>query len=175
MEASVEMKTHRLPITKTKNASALAIFQPEELAAICEEPIALATSKAKMDAEVQAYLVVQELNAECERRIEEAAETVMCQGGSENKKERQAETEKSIKRALQSLSRSVLEADIITLKSFLGKYNDTLLAEWTEALKNQPKRGILMIAGPQKYSMNAFVSLWAVRKHFGSKLPIIIM
>ena len=32
-----------------------------------------------------------------------------------------------------------------------------------------------MVAGPQTYSMNAFVSLWAVRKHFKSNLPVTIM
>lgn len=167
----VEMKAHRLLMTKPKNATTLAIAQSEELSTICEAQITEAVATANNAARLQTDFLVRELGKECERRVEQAAEEELSgQGdGSANEEEQQKEN------ARESLALSILEADILTLKATLAKYNASMAAEWAAALEAQPKRGILVIAGPQRYSMNAFVSLWAVRKHFKSKLPVIIM
>ena len=80
--------------------------------------------------------------------------------------------------AREEYMRLALRGDALTLGTVLAKYNASMAAEWDAAHAGHPRRGILMLAGPRQgnvYLMNAFVTLWVVRHHFKSKLPVVIM
>jgi hypothetical protein len=82
------------------------------------------------------------------------------------------------KESRESYMRSALHGDALALRGALAKANATLSADWAAALAEHPQRGILMLAGPQDghvYMVNAFVTLWVIRRHFKSKLPVAIM
>lgn len=73
------------------------------------------------------------------------------------------------------LARSIFQADAQVLESTLSTYEALLEGTWDRQLAAQPEEGILMVAGAKKYLINAFVSLWAVRRHWNSTLPVAIM
>ncbi len=74
--------------------------------------------------------------------------------------------------ALKGYKKSVMEADILLLRSMLEKYKASMDKEWEAMVSTQKKRGILVVAGEQKYMLNAFVSLWPIRHYWNSSLPI---
>lgn len=71
--------------------------------------------------------------------------------------------------------RSVLEADILLLRAMLEKYKKAMDREWQKMVSQQEEKGILVVAGDPKYILNAFISLWPVRKYWKSNLPITIV
>ena len=155
-----------LKISETgKNATALAVETADNVAKQCDSKVEEAMKMAESVLRVEMEDQIRGIRAEYEKQMAEAASHGTCE----------EQQEKTARKSKDSLARAVLEADIRSLRAFLGKYNASLTAEWEAALETQPKRGILMVAGPQTYSMNAFVSLWAVRKHFKSNLPVTIM
>ena len=71
--------------------------------------------------------------------------------------------------------RSVMEADILLLRAMLEKYKKAMDREWQKMVSQQEEKGILAVAGDPKYILNAFISLWPVRKYWNSNLPITIV
>lgn len=70
--------------------------------------------------------------------------------------------------------KSVMEADLLLLRSMLTKYRKYMDEEWEAMLSGQKERGILVVAGEPKYMLNAFVSLWPIRHYWNSSLPICV-
>lgn len=89
--------------------------------------------------------------------------------------EAQPQVDEAVSAARLDLAAAVLGADVRVLKNVLAAHESTLAAAWEAQLAAQPKRGILVVAGSRHYLVNAFVSLWGVRRYWNSTLPIAIM
>lgn len=88
------------------------------------------------------------------------------------------EVKEAIQASRTAYMRSAFRNDVLALQATLNKFNTTLAAEWEVALVEQTQRGIFMLAGPRDgsvYLINAFATLWVIRHHFKSKLPVVIM
>ena len=162
-----EIKSQKSLLDKAKKATAAAEVKVTETSKECE---------AKLQEAGQSTIKeVERMDRECDAKIKEQVEKEKesCPGGS--LEEVQEKISSAAKNSKDSLARDVLDADARVLKSMLEAHNETMSGAWEKTLSKQPERGILFLAGPEIYSVNTFVSLWAIRKHWNSSLPVIIL
>lgn len=149
-------------------AQAAELRVQQELAALQRKASHLAKgldkeSKARMRAEAEAA------------DVKAAAETAVVCCSEREKVECSEGIDDAVRAARLDMARAVLAADANVLRGVLAKHKAVLEGEWQRELAAQPEAGILMVAGAQRYLINAFVSLWAVRRHWNSSLPVTIM
>lgn len=99
--------------------------------------------------------------SQCEQSIQKAVSTV--------------HVNDAIAEAKLSYAKIVLGADISMLKALLSAHKMSMASAWEAHLASQPPQGIVIVAGAQKYLLNAFVTLWAIRHYWNSTLPVTIM
>eukprot|EP00890_Picochlorum_soloecismus_P006573 jgi/Picsp_1/740/NSC_04229-R1_hypothetical protein CHLNCDRAFT_139528 [Chlorella variabilis] len=112
--------------------------------------------------------------AELERQKTEVEESLeVCE--EQSLKLKQKDCSEEISKEKMGYMRSVMEADILLLRAMLEKYKKAMDREWQKMVSQQEEKGILVVAGDPKYILNAFVSLWPVRKYWKSNLPITVV
>lgn len=174
MNASqVELKSQkRAMAAAVANATATATARCEAELRVQDQACTARTSKlvSQCEAEVSAA-EARAGEAKCRDRVDTAVELAAATETAACDAKLQQRTED----VSVAYSHSVLEADARALRAVLAKYNASMAAEWAAAAGDQPERGILILAGPEVYMVNAFVSLWAIRRHWNCSLPVAIV
>jgi len=166
-------------ISRSRAAALSSLQQITEQQAESEQSLREAIQTANMETESCNASLEKEMRARAtaERKVERSQEecTQMVESAVASAKAEYESNKEDAGAVRLSIAQSVLEADTHVLRAVLKRYGSSMEEEWQAHLAAMPPKGILMVAGAQKYLVNAFVSLWAVRRYWNCTLPVAIM